>query len=264
MSACPDKAMLLHGLVDGELDAINAAACEAHLKVCDACNVEYLRLLALRRELAGTGVSHAAPERLRAGIEAMLAAEDAASVSASAVPTPARAIRRAAPWAAGGLGGLLAATLAVMFVVPQVTEAGVERQLVANHIRSLMVGHLTDVATSDQHVVRPWFNGKADIAPPVPELAAEGFPLVGGRLDYVDGHVAPAIVYRRRLHTVNLFVWPAEGRLMNEARTARRDGYSLTEWTSGGLRFAAVSDIEPADLQRFKTAFIAHSPEPSH
>jgi anti-sigma factor RsiW len=162
------------------------------------------------------------------------------------------------------LGGLLAATLAVMFVVPQVTEAGIERQLVASHVRSLMVGHLTDVATSDQHVVRPWFNGKVDIAPPVPELAAEGFPLVGGRLDYVDGHVAPAIVYKRRLHTVNLFVWPADGRLLNEARTARRDGYSLVEWTSGGLRFAAVSDIEPADLQRFKAAFVARASEPSH
>ncbi len=263
MSACADKAMLLQGLVDGELDAVNAAACEAHRKVCDACNAEYLRLLALRRELTAPGVSHAAPDRLRANIEAMMAAESAPQAAAA----PARPARRAAPWAAGGLGGLgglLAATLAVMFVVPQVTEAGLERQLVSSHIRSLMVGHLTDVATSDQHVVRPWFNGKVDIAPPVPELAAEGFPLVGGRLDYVDGHVAPAIVYKRRLHTVNLFVWPAEGRVLNEARSARRDGYSLAEWTSGGLRFAAVSDIEPADLQRFKAAFIASSSAPSH
>jgi anti-sigma factor RsiW len=259
MSPCPDKAMLLQGLVDGELDAINAAACEAHLKVCDACNAEYLRLLALRREVTAPGVAHAAPERLRASIEAMLAAESAPA----AIETP-RPIRRAVPWAAGGFGGLLAATLAVMFVIPQVTQAGVERQLVANHVRSLMANHLTDVATSDQHVVRPWFNGKVDIAPPVPELAAEGFPLVGGRLDYVDGHVAPAIVYKRRLHTVNLFVWPAAGPLANQDRSARRDGYSLTEWTSGGLRFAAVSDIEPADLQRFKAAFVSRSSEPSH
>ena len=259
MSACADKATLLQGLVDGELDAVNAAACEAHLKVCDACNAEYLRLLALRRELGAPGVAHAAPERLRANIEAMLATES----TPAAVETP-RPIRRAAPWAAGGVGGLLAATLAVMFVVPQVTQAGVERQLVASHVRSLMVNHLTDVATSDQHVVRPWFNGKVDIAPPVPELSADGFPLVGGRLDSVDGHVAPAIVYKRRLHTVNLFVWPAEGRLENENRTARREGYSLVEWTSGGLRYAAVSDIEPADLQRFKAAFMARSSEPSH
>ena len=262
MSACPDKAMLLQGLADGELDAVNAAACEAHLKVCDACNAEYLRLLALRRALVEPGVAHAAPERLRANVEAMLAADTAAGT-----PAP-RPIRRAAPQKAfvamGGLGTLLAATLALTVVVPQVTEASVERQLVASHVRSLLANHLTDVATSDQHVVRPWFNGKVDIAPPVPELSADGFPLVGGRLDYVDGHVAPAIVYKRRLHTVNLFVWPAEGRLLNEARSARRDGYSLVEWTAGGLRYAAVSDIEPADLQRFKVAFVTRSSEPSH
>jgi anti-sigma factor RsiW len=120
------------------------------------------------------------------------------------------------------------------------------------------------VATSDQHVVRPWFNGKVDVAPPVPDLTAQGFPLVGGRLDYIDGHVAPAIVYRRRLHTVNLFVWSAQGRLFNAARTIRRDGYTLVEWTAGGLRYAAVSDIDPADLLRFKAAYQAHSPDPSH
>jgi anti-sigma factor RsiW len=258
MNACPDKAILLQGLVDGELDAVNAAACEAHLKICEACNAEYLQLLAVRRELAASGVSHAAPERLRANIEAIIAAESAPE------PAPRRLARSAGYAAFGGLGTLLAATLAIMVVVPQINDAGVERQLVASHVRSLMANHLTDVATSDQHVVRPWFNGKVDIAPPVPELAAEGFPLVGGRLDYVDGHVAPAIVYKRRLHTVNLFVWPAEGRLLNQTHSARRDGYSLVEWTSGGLRFAAVSDIEPADLQRFKTAFIARASEPSH
>jgi len=253
MTSCPDKIALLHGLADGELDAANAAACEAHLKTCEACNAAYRRLLALREALGAPGVAHAAPPRLRAGVEAMLAAE---------IPAPARVAppRRIASWAASGATGLLAAGLAVVFVLPQAAENGVEQQLVASHVRSLLANHLTDVATSDQHVVRPWFNGKVDIAPPVPELAAQGFPLVGGRLDYIDGRVAPAIVYRRRLHTVNLFVWPAEGRLLNAPRTARRDGYSLVEWTQGGLRFAAVSDIDLADLERFKAAYVAQSP----
>jgi anti-sigma factor RsiW len=253
MTSCPDKTALLHGLVDGELDAVNAAACEAHLKSCEGCNAEYRRLLALREALAAPGVAHDAPPRLRAGIEAMMEAESPARPRGR----PARGI---APWAASGAAGLLAAGLAVVFVLPQVAEDGLERQLVASHVRSLLANHLTDVATSDQHVVRPWFNGKVDIAPPVPELAAQGFPLVGGRLDYIDGRVAPAIVYRRRLHTVNLFVWPAEGRVLNEARTARRDGYSLVEWTQGGLRYAAVSDIDPAELKQFKAAYIAHAP----
>jgi len=258
MSACPDKSLLVQGLADGELDAVNAAACEAHLKTCEACNSEYLRLLALRDELNTPGVAHRAPERLRANIEAMLEAETG----------PARAQRRAARTAgyatAGGLGALLAASLTVMVVLPQMAESAMERQLVASHVRSLLANHLTDVATSDQHVVRPWFNGRVDIAPPVPQLADQGFPLVGGRLDYIDGRVTPAIVYKRRLHTVNLFVWPAEGRLLNGGRTMRRDGYSLVEWSSGGLRFAAVSDIDPADLQAFKIAYTAHSPDPSH
>lgn len=256
MTACPDKAMLLQGLLDGELDAVNAAACEAHLKVCEGCNAEYLRLLALREALKTPAVSHRAPERLKAGVEAMLAAEGA--------PGPSRRRPGRSYAAFGGLGALVAAGLAVVLIAPSLMEGGVERQVVASHVRSLLASHLTDVATSDQHVVRPWFNGKVDIAPPVPELAEQGFPLVGGRLDYIGGRVVPAIVYRRRLHTVNLFVWPAEGRAFNETRTVRREGYSVVEWTAGGLRFAAVSDIDPSDLQRFKTAFEAHSPDPPH
>jgi anti-sigma factor RsiW len=258
MNACPDKAMLLQGLLDGELDAVNAAACEAHLKTCEACAAEFRRLQALRETMAAPGVAYRAPERLRAGIEAMLAAE------APSAPAPRR---RFAAWAAGGLGGLgglVAAGLAVMLVLPQVTEAGVERQLVASHVRSLMANHLTDVATSNRHVVKPWFNGKVDIAPPVPELTDQGFPLVGGRLDYVDGHVAPAIVYSRRLHTVNLFVWPADGQVPAGTRVVRRDGYSLVEWAQGGLRFAAVSDIDPGELKEFEAAYVAHSPDAPH
>jgi anti-sigma factor RsiW len=255
MSACPDKAMLLHGLLDGELDAVNAAACEAHLKTCEGCDAEYRRLAALRETLAAPGVAHRAPERLRANIEAMIAGE--------AVPvSPPR--RNAGYAATGALGALMAAGLAVFVVLPQVADSGLEQQLVASHVRSLLANHLTDVATSDQHVIRPWLNGKVDVAPPVPELAPEGFPLVGGRLDYIDGHVAPAIVYRRRAHTVNLFVWPASPRLFEGTKTVRRDGYTVEEWTAGGLRYAAVSDIDPSDLKAFKAAFEAHSPDPSH
>jgi anti-sigma factor RsiW len=257
MNACPDKTQLLHGLLDGELDAVNAAAMEGHLKTCDACNAEYLRLQALGAAVASPGVAHEAPARLRAGIESMMAAELGQAKAPSAV-------RKAAPWAATGIGGLLAASLALTVALPQVAENSVEQQLVAGHVRSLLANHLTDIGTSNEHVVRPWFNGKVDIAPPVPELSPQGFPLVGGRLDYIEGRVTPTIVYKRRLHTVNLFVWPAQGRLLNETRAARRDGYSLLEWTEGGLRFAAVSDIDPGELRQFKAAYVAHSPDTSH
>ena len=254
MIDCADKIHLLHGLLDGELDAVNAAACEAHMKTCEACNADYLRLTALREAVAAPEVSHRAPDRLRAKIEAALGAESA----------PKRELRDARSATAGALGAMLVASLAVVLILPQVTQTGVEKQLVASHVRSLMANHLTDVTTSDQHVVRPWFNGRVDVAPPVPELAEQGFPLVGGRLDYIEGRVTPALVYKRRLHTVNLVVWPAEGRLLNNPRTARRDGYSLVEWTQGGLRFAAVSDIDAGDLKQFKAAFLAHSPDAPH
>ena len=253
MNACPDRALLLQGLLDGELDAANAAACEAHLKSCEACHAEFQRLQALRAALAAPGVAHPAPARLRAAVGAII--EGAAAPAAA---RPSHPIRRLAPFAATGLGGALAAGLVVMLVLPQMAETGVDRQLVASHVRSLQANHLTDVATSDQHVVKPWFNGKVDVAPPAPELAKEGFPLVGGRLDYIDGHVAAAIVYRRRLHTVNLFVWPGDQRPLHVTRTVRRDGYSLVEWTEGDLRFAAVSDIDLADLKAFRQAYEAN------
>ena len=152
-----------------------------------------------------------------------------------------------------------------MFVPQQRGESrvgGLDRaaQVVASHVRSLLASHLTDVATSNQHVVKPWFNGKVDFAPPVPELADQGFPLVGGRLDYIEGRVAPAIVYRRRLHTVNLFVWPAGDAASPIDHSARRDGYSLVEWTQGGLRFWAVSDIDLVELKQFRRLFADRSP----
>jgi anti-sigma factor RsiW len=107
--------------------------------------------------------------------------------------------------------------------------------------------------------VKPWFNGRIDFAPPVPELADKGFPLAGGRLDYVEGRVVPAIVYHRRLHTINVFAWPAKGTVLPATRSSRRDGYSLIEWKRGGLEFWAVSDIDPTELGQFQAAFAERS-----
>ena len=124
----------------------------------------------------------------------------------------------------------------------------VEQELVSSHVRSLQPGHLTDVQTTNQHIVKPWFNGRIDFSPPVPELADQGFPLAGGRLDSIDGKTVAAIVYHRRLHTVNLFVWPAKDAA---ERSFVKDGFAVKEWSRNGLRFAAVSDIPPAELQHF-------------
>jgi anti-sigma factor RsiW len=136
-----------------------------------------------------------------------------------------------------------------------------DRQLVSSHVRSLQPGHLTDVQASDRHVVKPWFNGRIDFAPPVPELAARGFPLAGGRLDSIDGRTVAALVYRRRLHSVNVFIRPAPPERDRESTEA---GFALAEWSGGGLRFAAVSDIPLAELRQFEAAFRAEAGAPSH
>jgi anti-sigma factor RsiW len=241
MTACADQSHLLGGLVDGELDAANTALAEAHVTRCEGCREELERLQAVRSLLATDGVRLTAPAALRDRIAAM----------PELAPRRAKATRLPG-WLAPGVAGALAASLAVMVLTPGQAETALDQQLVSSHVRSLQPGHLTDVQTTNQHIVKPWFNGKIDFAPPVPELAAQGFPLAGGRLDSVNGKTVAAIVYHRRLHTVNLFVWRGD---TAAGRTLVENGFAINEWSSGGLRFAAVSDIGADELNQFRQEF---------
>jgi anti-sigma factor RsiW len=144
----------------------------------------------------------------------------------------------------------------MLTLLPPGADSIVDQQIVSSHVRSLQPGHLTDVQTTNQHIVKPWFNGRIDFSPPVPELADQGFPLAGGRLDSIDGRTVAAIVYHRRLHTVNLFAWPAKN---GGDRAFVKDGFAVTEWSRNGLRFAAVSDIPAAELRQFETLFVKRS-----
>ena len=246
MSACPDKADLLHALLDGELDAVNAATFEAHLKTCPGCAAALGELQALRERITAPELRTPAPKPLRARIGSMLDAE---------TERPRRGVPAAVPWSLAGGFAALAASLAVMTSLPSTTVLA--DQLVADHVRSTLASHLVDVETSDRHTVKPWFNGRIDFAPPVVDLAPQGFPLVGGRVDYLEGQVVAALVYRRNKHVINLFVRPQPKGLRLPAVGGGHDGYQLVRWTEGGLEFWAVSDVEHSDLEAFRQDFAA-------
>jgi anti-sigma factor (TIGR02949 family) len=236
---CDDAARALDPYVDGELPADDAAALRQHLDTCPACREHLARRTALRRAIRRVPY-RAAPERLRAAV--------------SRAPRR-RSLRPLLAWAAMLLLGVSLGAAGAVLVRRTPGRAAPEvlaEAVVDAHVRALMGDHLLDVPSSDQHTVKPWFVGKIDFAPPVIDLSAEGFPLAGGRLDYVAGRPAAALVYRRRQHTIDLFIWPDETGGAEDAATVR--GFNLRRWSRGGMSFRAVSDLDAAELAAFVRA----------
>ena len=241
MSDCGEARLLLHGLIDGELDAANAVRCEEHLAACPDCAATYEEMQALRARIGEAEVRYRAPPALRARIGHSLA-------SAGARRPFLGRLRFSWPaWSLGGGVTALAASLAILLLVPRGPDLSAE--IVSSHVRSLQAAHLVDVATSDQHTVKPWFAGRVDFSPPVVDTSPAGFTLVGGRLDYVGGRAVAAIVYRRRLHVINLFIWPDSGA---GAETEARDGYNVRRWHANGMAHSAVSDLNQVELGQFE------------
>ena len=197
--------------------------------------------------IARDATRYRAPDALRARVRASVRAQ-------------ARAQLRPRLWRWGGMAAAFAATIIVTWNLALLQARGGEEDRIARevesaHVRSLMVeGHLNDVASTDQHTVKPWFEGKLDFAPRVEDLAPSGFALIGGRLDYVDGRPVAALTYRHRLHVVNLFEWPAASAGDTEPSETSRKGYAIVHWRAGGLQYWAVSDIERKDLLQFARA----------
>lgn len=236
---CDTKRLLIQAGLDGELDAAGSAALEAHLADCAGCRALQDRLRELSADLRRDVPRYEAPERLRA----MLAAR------AQPRPAPRRTAWRPA-WSFAA-GAALAAGVALAVLPGPMPGGGMllDDEAVASHIRALQPGHLMDVPSSDRHTVRPWFDGRIDFAPPVRDFAGAGFPLVGGRLDYLGGRPVAALVYRRDQHVIDLYVWPADGEAAPSAYD--HNGYAVVRWRSGGMAFMAVSDVEAAQLAMF-------------
>ena len=240
---CADVGARLDAYLDGELDVRETSAVAAHLARCPACTASLDRLRALGEALRAELPPHAVPDLLRARVRD--AVRDAA---------PAAGPVRVVPWRGLGIAAAMVVCVAAGWAVASWRGArgSIADAVLAAHVRSLMPGHLTDVASTDQHTVKPWFDGRLDFSPPVTDEAPAGFPLLGGRLDYLGGRTAAALVYGRRLHRINLFVWPDRGARDGEGSArAERDGYHLEHWTQGGMVFWAVSDLSVDELEQF-------------
>jgi anti-sigma factor RsiW len=247
---CADGEILLHALIDGELDAGHARELEAHLSTCAACAGKLEAFRAMRTAMADARLKESASAALRSRIEAGLPAPSAQVIAPPRFSRPSRRTFFGGFAAGAALSGAIAAGIAFA-VVRADGELVIANEVVSAHIRSLQPGHLMDVETSDRHVVKPWFNGKLDVAPPVIDLTAGGFTLLGGRLDYIDGEPVAAIVYQRRKHVINLFVAQRLGAARSGAKMEMVQGYNVRHWSENGLDFWAVSDIAAAELDEF-------------
>lgn len=253
---CPERELLLHGLADGELDAANALAMEQHLQNCSACAAAYRDILRHKQILKSESLRFGAPVAFRDRMRAAIA-EEAPTARHSEGKAPIALVRpsRARPATIGRAGAIisamaLAASL-ILFVNVMSFKPGLDNELVAAHVRSLLVTHLTDVASTDRHTVKPWFLGKLDFGPPVADPDPKDYPLIGGRLDYLHGRVVAALIYKRGGHVINLFVWPSSEQLSG---VTELEGYNIVRWTERGFFYAAVSDLNLKDLRGFQRA----------
>lgn len=247
---CDEAQTLLHGYLDGELDVVHSLALSQHLQGCPVCARAYEAQQHLRDALRGSVPAYALPPPFQRRVH--------------------RALRRASRprptswWALWWpqVGVALAALVCLVWVGiglyrDSALDERVLHSVIAGHVRSLMVQHLTDVTSSDRHTVKPWFEGALDFSPPVPELTAQGFPLIGGRLDYLDQRPVAALVYRRQQHAINLFIWPVAHTAQRQPQHVTRQGFNVVTWTTADLTYWAISTLNISELRTFASAVTA-------
>jgi anti-sigma factor RsiW len=247
--SCQRAQELIHGYVDGELDLARSLEVEQHMHECETCARTYRSQTTLRSSFKNDSLYHTAPEKLKKRIQSSLR-----KASRS------KAHQRAFGWRWLTVGASLAFMLLIGVVVwrlvPRPTspygDELLAQEVVSDHVRSLQIpGHLTDVLSSDQHTVKPWFDGKVDFAPLVKDFPSQDFRLYGGRLEYLNNRGVATLVYQRRLHYINLYIWPSGQAGSTSEITTQRQGYNLIHWTGSGMNFWAISDLNSVELREF-------------
>jgi anti-sigma factor RsiW len=249
--------LLVQAEFDGELDAAQAANLGAHRTLCRECQAAERELTQAHR-LLHEQFCQPMSDAIRQRILTRLDADQPAPVFRPAEgwtrrPATPAVLSRFRSWRQSTIGfglGAACAAAAVLLVLNPADQSLTE-QLVAGHVRALQPGHLEDVASTDQHTVKPWFDGRIDFAPPVKDLGAAGFPLTGGRLDYIAGRPVAALVYQHDKHIIDMFVWPTAGSVVPTLEPAERNGYNVMHWSQNGMQFWAVSDLERSQLSDF-------------
>jgi anti-sigma factor (TIGR02949 family) len=245
---CPEVRERLSPFMDDELDPVTSRDIEQHLRSCPECAEALTAIEAMRDRLREDLEYHRAPDLLRARIQRQTQAT---------VRRPTPVPRAVWGWAATAAAVIVVAGVTWLTTLRSSDDA-IAHDVVSSHIRSLMASHLTDVASTDQHTVKPWFNGRIDYAPPVTDFATEGFPLIGGRLDYLENHPVTALVYQRRKHVINVFVWPNpnEREAFSSVRSER--GFHVIRATHSGMEFWVVSDLNADELTAFARLLTGH------
>jgi len=238
---------LLHGYLDGELDLVSSLEVERHLQSCQACSQAHETQQALRSAIRNSELSFEPSADFRRRVRSAVRAESRAESG-----------NRVWPWrglfAAASVVALMIVSLAILpALFRPAADDSLAREVVSSHVRSLMADHLTDVLSTDQHTVKPWFNGRLDFSPQVIDLSGKGYSLIGGRLDYLGNRTVAAVIYQRRQHFINLFIWPSSEPAADE-KSLSRQGYNVIHWTASGMTWWAVSDLNGGELHEFASA----------
>jgi anti-sigma factor RsiW len=241
---------LIEAYLDDELDPGSSASIEDHLSGCQSCSEIFARLRVLKANIRSIAPYYTAPPQIQQAVRKALR---------EAVADDARPVRGHLPWRWLAIAATALLAVSVSLNIRPTRNAIPEtdplpQNIVSDHIRSLIGTHLLDVPSTDQHTVKPWFNGKLDFSPEVKDFASQGFPLIGGRLEYLMDRPVAALVYQRRQHIINVFTWPATSTAKTE-RSFARNGYVALHWNHGSMTFWAVSDISSVELSQFENLY---------